>query len=96
MKGYRVVFFYIIFSHLLLFDKCFLFSVIIAIYNSGRYLDECINSLISQTIGFKKIQIILVNDGSTDQSEEICLKYQNNYKENIIYHNRFINKMSFF
>ena len=38
-----------------------------------------------QTIGFDNIQLILVNDGSTDNSEEICLKYQNFYLKNIIY-----------
>ena len=65
--------------------KCFVFSVIIAIYNTGRYLDDSIGSLLNQTIGLDKIQIILVNDGSTDNSEEICLKYQKNYSNNIIY-----------
>ena len=86
MKTYRILFVnIIIFFHLIIFNKSFLFSIIIPIYNTGRYLDDCIVSLISQTIGFEKIQIILINDGSTDQSEEICLKYQNKYKENIIY-----------
>ena len=85
MKNYRIILINIIFVHLFIFNKCFLFSVIIAIYNTGRYLDDCIVSLISQSIGFENIQIILVNDGSTDESEEICLKYQNQYKKNIIY-----------
>ena len=62
-----------------------MFSVIIAIYNSGRYLDDSISSLINQTIGLRKIQIILINDGSTDETEEICLKYKKEYKQNIIY-----------
>ena len=65
--------------------KCFVFSVIIAIYNTGRYLDDSIGSLLNQTIGLDKIQIILINDGSTDNSEEICLKYQMEYSNNIIY-----------
>ena len=60
-----------------------MFSVIIAIYNSGRYLDDSISSLINQTIGLRKIQIILINDGSTDETEEICLKYKKEYKQNI-------------
>jgi len=76
---------YIIVFHLLTFGKCFIFTTIIAIYNVGRYLDDSIGSLISQTIDFKNIQIILVNDGSDDNSEEKCLKYQNIYKNNIIY-----------
>ena len=66
-------------------NNCYIFSVIMAIHNTGRYLDESIGSLINQTIGYKEIQIILVNDGSTDNSEEICLKYQKLYLNNIIY-----------
>ena len=65
--------------------NCYLFSVIISIYNTGRYLDDSIGSLINQTIGFNKIQLILINDGSTDDSENICLKYKKLYPNNIIY-----------
>ena len=60
------------------------FSVIIPIYNVEKYLEECIESVINQSIGFNNIQIILVNDGSIDNSEDICLKYSEKY-ENIIY-----------
>ena len=56
-----------------------------AIYNTGRYLNQSIGSLKNQTINFDNIQIILVNDGSTDDSEEICLKYKEKYYRNIIY-----------
>ena len=55
------------------------------IYNTGRYLDEAIFSLLNQTIDFNNIQLILVNDGSIDQTEEISLKYQKLYPNNIIY-----------
>ena len=65
--------------------RCFIFSVIMPIYNTGRYLDDAIMSLINQTIGFENIQLIIVNDGSIDQSEEMALKYQNEYPNNIIY-----------
>ena len=66
--------------------KKFLFSVIMAIYNTGRYLNDSINSLLNQTINFEKnIQLILVNDGSIDRSEEICLNYKIMYPNNIIY-----------
>ena len=55
----------------------FKFSVIIPVYNVENYLEETIQSVIHQTIGFKKnIQIILVNDGSPDDSGKICEKYQ--------------------
>lgn len=46
----------------------YLISVIIPIYNSGIYLDDCMESLINQTIGFDNIEVIIVNDGSKDNS----------------------------
>ena len=62
------------------------FSVIIPIYNVEDYLRETIESVIHQTIGFKKnIQMILVNDGSPDNREAICLEYKENYPDNIVY-----------
>jgi len=64
----------------------FKYSVIIPIYNVEQYLEETILSVVNQDIGFKEnIQMILVNDGSPDNSEEICLKYQNLYPNNIVY-----------
>ena len=61
-------------------------STIIPVYNVEPYLEETIKSIIHQTIGFKKnIQLILINDGSTDKSETICLKYKKQYPENILY-----------
>jgi len=59
-------------------------SIIIPFYNSEAYLEDVINSIVNQTIGFENIQLILVNDGSKDNSEEICLKYKNVYN-NILY-----------
>jgi CDP-glycerol glycerophosphotransferase (TagB/SpsB family)/glycosyltransferase involved in cell wall biosynthesis len=63
----------------------FIFSVIITIYNTGRYLDDCICSVINQTVNIKDIQIILVNDGSTDKEEEKCLEYKEIFPKNIVY-----------
>ena len=60
-------------------------SVIIPIYNVEDYLKETIESIINQTIGFDNIELILINDGSTDNSEQICLEYKNKYPNNIIY-----------
>ena len=54
--------------------KAFLISVIIPIYNAESYLDRCICSICEQT--YRDLEIILVNDGSTDASLDICLKYQ--------------------
>ena len=66
-------------------DYPFLFSVVIPVYNVEHYLAETLDSVIGQTIGFENIQIILVNDGSPDDSEEICLLYRDRYPDNIIY-----------
>lgn len=48
-------------------------SVIVPIYNVERYLDECLNSIQNQS--YKDIEVILVNDGSTDSSKTICERY---------------------
>ena len=63
----------------------YLFSVVVPIYNTEDYLEECIESIVNQTIGFENIQLILINDSSPDNSEEICLAYKNKYPDNIIY-----------
>ena len=66
--------------------KQFEFSVIMAIYNVEKYLNEAIDSVINQTIGFEdNIEIILVNDGSPDNSEKICKEYAKKYPNNIKY-----------
>lgn len=48
-------------------------SIIVPVYNVEDYLDECVNSLINQTM--REIQIILVDDGSTDKSGKIADRY---------------------
>ncbi|MGL6105767.1 glycosyltransferase family 2 protein [Romboutsia sp.] len=48
-------------------------SVIVPVYNVEKYLERCLNSLLNQT--YKNLEIILINDGSTDSSEEIRKKY---------------------
>lgn len=59
-------------------------SVVTAVYNVQEYLEEMIESIISQTIGFENIQLILVDDGSTDASFDICQMYHDKYPKNII------------
>lgn len=49
-------------------------SVIVPVYNRERYIEKCIDSIISQTL--KEIEIIIVNDGSTDGSLEKIKKYE--------------------
>lgn len=58
-------------------------SVIVPIYNVEKYLEKCINSLLSQTL--EDIQIILVNDGSKDNSGNIAKEYEKNNKNRVIY-----------
>lgn len=50
-------------------------SVIVPVYNAGRYLKECLDSIQRQTL--KNIEIVCVNDGSIDNSREILEEYQN-------------------
>ncbi|VTG11094.1 glycosyl transferase, family 2 [Streptococcus pneumoniae] len=47
-----------------------LISIVVPIYNTGKYLVECVEHILKQT--YQNIEIILVDDGSTDNSGEIC------------------------
>lgn len=55
-----------------------LISIIIPVYNVDEYLDKCLKSVINQT--YKNIEIILINDGSTDNSLNICKLYEKRYR----------------
>ena len=57
-------------------------AVIIPVYNSANYLEECLNSVVRQTLG--NIQIICINDGSTDNSKSILTKFQKEHSRNIL------------
>lgn len=48
-------------------------SIILPIYNNEKYLERCVLSIVNQT--YKNIEIILIDDGSTDKSRNICDKY---------------------
>ena len=62
--------------------KAALLSVIIPVYNVEPYLEQCLDSVVNQT--YKNLEIICVNDGSTDKSMDILLKYQKKDKRIII------------
>lgn len=57
-------------------------SVIIPVYNAEKYLTECMESVFSQTL--KEIEIICINDGSTDKSLEILSTYENKHKNMVL------------
>lgn len=67
-------------------QKEFKISVVIPIYNVEEYIEEALDSVINQTLGFEEnIQMVLVNDGSSDSSGEICERYEKKYPQNIKY-----------
>ena len=61
-------------------------SIIIPVYNTEQTRGRCINSVLQSSLN--NFEIILINDGSTDNSADIFESYKNNYKQQI----QFINK----
>ena len=61
-----------------------LITCVVAVYNVEKYLDECIDSLIKQE--YENVEIILVDDGSTDSSGNICDEFQKKNKKITVYH----------
>ena len=61
-----------------------LVSIIVPVYNSEKFLDSCIQSLVKQS--YKKIEIIIINDGSTDQSKVLCDYYAKNDQRITVVH----------
>ena len=54
-------------------EEYFLISIVIPVYNAEKYLEQCLNSIKNQT--YKNFEVILVNDGSMDHSESICMDF---------------------
>ena len=66
-------------------DYGFKFSVIMPIYNTEEYLEEAIESIVNQDIGFlENVKLILIDDGSKDNSYEICQRYKDKFPNNIV------------
>lgn len=57
-------------------------SVIVPVYNTEKYLRRCLDSLVNQTL--QELEIVLVNDGSTDNSPDILKEYEEKYPEKIV------------
>lgn len=62
-------------------------SIIIPVYNVEKYLDQCLQSIITNRVEID-YEIILIDDGSTDRSGIICDKYQKRYEQIKVFHNR--------
>ena len=65
-------------------ERKYKISIIMAVYNVEQFVAESIESVIAQDIGFENIQLILVDDGSQDNSLEICRGYAQKYPQNIL------------
>ena len=66
-------------------NKQFIFSIIITIFNTEKYLSETIDSIINQNFILDNVQIVMIDDGSTDNSRKICENYVKKYPNNILY-----------
>ena len=66
-------------------ENSFTFSIVMAVYNVEDYIHEAIDSVLNQSLNFEdNVQLILVDDESTDGSYEICKEYAQRYPNNII------------
>lgn len=61
-------------------------SVIVPVYNTEKYLKDCLNSIVNQT--YKNYEVLLVDDGSTDDSARICDEYRKNYSQVKVIHKK--------
>ena len=61
-------------------------SIIVPVYQAEKYISKCIESIVNQT--YKNLEIILVDDGSTDRSGEICDEYGKKDNRIVVVHNK--------
>ncbi len=59
-------------------------SIIVPCYNVEKYIDRCVDSLVTQTVGLDEMEIILVNDASTDDTLSHLQKWEKLYPNNIM------------
>lgn len=58
-----------------------LLTIVIPVYNVSQYVEKCVRSCYKQNVSNSKFEIIIINDGSTDDSLEICEKLKKEYRE---------------
>ena len=63
-----------------------LVSVIVPVFNVDKYIRECLDSILEQT--YKELEILLIDDGSSDLSGKICDDYKNKYKNIRVFHRK--------
>lgn len=68
-----------------IFQMNYRVTTIIPVYNAEKYLEDTINSVIGQSV-FNQIEVLLVDDGSTDCSSEICDRFSCNYENISVFH----------
>ena len=61
-------------------------SVIVPVYNTEKYLKICLDSLVNQSL--KEIEILVINDCSTDNSKSVLDKYEEKYQNIKVFHNK--------
>lgn len=61
-------------------------SMIVPVYNAGKYLEQCINSLLSQT--YQNVEILLIDDGSTDDSGRLCDCFAKEHSQIRVFHKK--------
>ena len=59
-------------------------SIVVPVYNVEEYIEKCLETLVNQTI--QDIEIVIVNDGSTDNSEKIIKEYIEKYPDKVKYY----------
>ena len=57
-------------------------TIIIPVYNAEKYIEKCLDSILNNT--YKNIEVILINDGSKDNSQKILNEYQKKYPDSLI------------
>ena len=58
-------------------------SIVTPAYNAGKFIEQMIESVLIQP---EQVELIIVNDGSTDETEDVCEKYTNRYKNIKVIH----------